>query len=94
MKRRAQILLAGMTIVVLLATCGWAQEVPRFRPKGTVIKYDQPIRHVIDDRWPTDMANWGEDIPSDVDWNKIMQSPTIEPTRQLASVSGRLCGST
>jgi hypothetical protein len=30
------------------------------------------------------MDNWGEDIPSDVDWNKIMQSPTIEPNWVIA----------
>ncbi len=84
MKRRTQTLTAGMAFVVLLATCGWAQEPQPFRPKGTIIKYNQPIRHVIDDQWPTDMARWGEDIPSDVDWNKIMQSPTIEPNWVIA----------
>jgi len=82
MNRTARTLLATIAIVALLAPCCWAQRI--FLPKGTVVKYSQPIRHVIDPGWPNDMMNWGEDIPSDVDWNKIMQSPTLDPNWVIA----------
>jgi hypothetical protein len=49
---------------------------------GTVIKYDQPIGHLGPNG--TNMMTWGEDIPSDVDWNKIMTSPTVEPNWVIA----------
>jgi hypothetical protein len=43
---------------------------------GTVIKYNSPISHLVS---PDDMMKWGENIPSDFDWNTSMISPTIEP---------------
>ncbi len=57
-----------------------------FQPKGTFVKFDQPIRHVIDSDWPNDMMNWGEDIPSDFDWNKVMMPSTapLEPNWIIA----------
>jgi hypothetical protein len=82
MKRCVHSLLAA-TLLVALAPNGWGQATGFF-PKGTLVKYSQPIRHVIDPGWPDDMMNWGEDIASDVDWNKIMQSATIEPNWIIA----------
>jgi hypothetical protein len=79
-------MLLAVVIAVLSVNCSWAQEPPPFRPKGTVIKYSQPIRHEIDPLWPSDMLNWGEDIPSDVDWNRIMTTvlPPLEPNWIIA----------
>jgi hypothetical protein len=84
MKRTARTVFAALAVVAMLVPCCLAQEPPPFQPKGNIIKYNQPIRHVIDSSWPADMSHWGEDIPSDVDWNKIMQSPTIEPNWVIA----------
>ena len=81
MNRRAHSLLV-LAVVALLADLCYGQT--PFQPKGTIIKYDQPIRHVIDPLWPSDMLNWGENIWSDFDWNKVMQSPTIEPNWIIA----------
>jgi hypothetical protein len=83
MNRCVHSLLATVVLVAFLAPEGSAQT-PNFVPKGNFIKYNQPIRHVIDPGWPTDMMNWGEDIPSDVDWNKIMESPTLNPNWVIA----------
>ena len=86
MKRSVSILLAVAVVTALFVPCCWAQDGLPFRPKGTVVKYSQPIRHEIDPLWPTDMLNWGEDIPSDVDWNKIMTAvaPPLEPNWVIA----------
>ena len=83
MKRFAHTLFATLATFALILPCCWVQAV-EFTPKGNIIKYDQPIRHVIDPAWPNDMQNWGENIWSDFDWNKVMQSPTIEPNWIIA----------
>jgi hypothetical protein len=93
MQRNLRNLLAVVAYFGLLASYSWSQGTVPFRPKGTVIKYDQPIRHVMDpavvpDDWPKnweeDMLRWGENIWSDVDWNKIMMSGTLEPNWVIA----------
>jgi hypothetical protein len=71
------ILFVALAVVGLLAPCGLANT-------GTVIKYSQPITHLIDPNWPTNMDRWGEDIPSDVDWNSVMLSSTIPPNWVVA----------
>jgi hypothetical protein len=75
------------TLVVAALTASFAAAQPDPGPnqhvmKGKILKYSQPIGHLTD--LGTDMHSWGEDIPSDVDWHSIMQSPTIPPNWVIA----------
>lgn len=77
MNQRGRMFCAALGIVATMATSALAH-------RGTDLKYSQPIGHLVDLSWPTNMMVWGEDIPSDVDWNKIMESPTLEPNWVIA----------
>ncbi len=54
---------------------------PAFGHRGTVTKYLQRPGYLVD---PDNMQLSGENIPSDIDWHKVMQSPTIEPNWIIA----------
>jgi hypothetical protein len=71
--------LAAIVAVALIAPNAPGQRI--FQPKGNIIKYEQPLGHFVE---PPNMMLWGEDIWSDVDWNKIMQSPTLMPNWVIA----------
>ncbi len=68
----------ALALALYLTAPTWAQPDPNpgHHHTGTVVKYNSPISHLVN---PTDMSLWGENIPSDFDWNKSMQSPTLEP---------------
>lgn len=72
---------AALAVATLVAPSTWAQGTNHVM-KGSVLKYSQPIGHLTP--LANDMHSWGEDIPSDVDWHKIMQSPTIPPNWIIA----------
>ena len=80
--RRTFRLCAAVVVAALTATFAAAQVTPPHVMKGTVLKYSQPIGHLTP--LGNDMHSWGEDIPSDVDWNNVMQSPTIPPNWVIA----------
>ncbi len=64
-------------VLVVLATLALA--VPAFAHQGTVTKYLQRPGYLVN---PNDMMLAGENIWSDVDWNKVMipqPSPTVPP---------------
>jgi hypothetical protein len=73
---------AALLMVALAANSAAAQGTPQHVMKGNVLKYSQPIGHLTP--LAPDMHSWGEDIPSDVDWHSIMQSPTIPPNWIIA----------
>ncbi len=75
--------LAALALAALVssATTAVHGQVPHVM-KGSVLKYSQPIGHLTPQG--DDMHSWGEDIPSDVDWHKIMESPTIPPNWTIA----------
>lgn len=73
--------LAAIAIATLGAQVAWGQGTNHVM-KGSVLKYSQKIGHLTP--LAPDMHSWGEDIPSDVDWHKIMQSPTIPPNWVIA----------
>jgi hypothetical protein len=66
-----------LAVAVLLAPTAWAGDIGIDHVmKGNVLKYSQPIGHLTP--LGTDMHTWGEDIPSDVDWHRIME-PSTQP---------------
>ena len=74
----AALALAAFVSTATTAVHGQVQHVM----KGTILKYSQPIGHLTP--LGTDMHTWGEDIPSDVDWKKVMESPTLSPNWAIA----------
>jgi hypothetical protein len=74
-------LATAIAIAALGAQLTWAQGTNHVM-KGNVLKYSQKIGHLTP--LGNDMHSWGEDIPSDVDWMKIMQSPTVPPNWVIA----------
>lgn len=82
MKRTWHSLLAAIVAIAVAGGSASAGDLTPNPPnphvmKGTVLKYSQPIQHVIDPD-PMFMDRWGENIWSDFDWKKVMepQSPT------------------
>jgi len=81
MMRRTWWLATALAVVALGTQMAWAQGTSHVM-KGSVLKYSQKIGHLTP--LGSDMHSWGEDIPSDVDWHKIMESPTIPPNWVIA----------
>jgi hypothetical protein len=79
MKLPIRAFLAAVALAALLASSISAQVPPHFM-KGNVLKFSQPIQHVVDPSMDF-MHFWGEDIPSDFDWDKVMvpPQPDMEP---------------
>lgn len=73
---------AALAVAALAANSAAAQGTTQHVMKGSLLKYSQPIGHLTPQG--SDMHTWGEDIPSDVDWKKIMESPTIPPNWVIA----------
>src|SRR3972149_3805054 len=86
MIRKTCLRAAVLAVAALMASAALAGDGgPTHVMKGNVLKYSQPIGHLTP--IGTDMHSWGEDIPSDVDWHKVMESPTLPPNWAIAADS-------